>query len=277
MQHADVRELLELAAAEPGGIDAWLRGRSAEAEQVSAHLDQCADCLAQLAELRDSAAAIREVIRDTPDSDLRARTLDLVAATGRSRDEAARVADDGPASRPVLASPGFSLRRLVPAMMLSAVAAALVAGVLVWRAVDDRLAAADAQLAEQHEALAGLTLVTDWTLRLGAAPDARLLRLTAPASGTATGTVLYSAASGELVMMAAALPEPPAGYEYRCWLDQGNGPERIGKMYQVGGVAYWGGAVERLRGISGQFTLGVTLASDDGGGPAGDTVLEGSS
>ena len=271
MDHAEVRELLEVAAAEPGGSDAWLAGASSEARQAREHLAHCPACATELAALQDAAGAIREVIRDTPTPQLRARTLDLVASTGRSRDPRSNPAAERPAARR-----RFSLRSLVPAVALSAVAAAAVAGVLVWRAVDARLNAADAQLAEERETLAGLTLVTDWTLQVGAAPDARLVPLAAPASGTASGTVLYSAASGELVMMATGLPVPQAGYEYRCWIDEGNGPERIGKMYQVGGVAYWGGAVDRLRGISGHFTLGVTLASQDGNGPAGPEVLKGS-
>ncbi|HEX6656275.1 MAG TPA: anti-sigma factor [Candidatus Limnocylindria bacterium] len=271
MDHADALELLELAAAEPGGVDAWLRGTSPEAEQARSHLAACQACRAELTSLRESTATIRDVIREMPATELRGRTLDLVAATGRDRPALAGAAD-----RPARPLRRFSLRGLLPAVALSAVAAATLAGVLVWRAVDLRINAADAQIEEQREALAGLTLVTDWTLRVGAAPDARLLRLEAPASGSGSGTVLYSAASGELVMMAADLPAAPDGYEYRCWIDQGSGPERIGKMYQVGGVAYWGGAVDRLRGISGHFRMGVTLASEDGDSPAGNEVLRGS-
>ena len=276
MDHAEVRELLDVAATEPGGVDGWLAGASADAARVSAHLAGCQACRTELDDLRESADTIRDVIRDTPAPELRGRTLELVAGTGRSRDGAAPIATIAAADRRAQRRRGFALGRLIPAMTLGALAAAAVAGVLVWRAIDMRLTAANTQIEEQREALAGLTLVTDWTLRLGSAPDAQLLRLTAPASGTASGTVLYSAASGELVMMATELPAPPAGYEYRCWIDQGNGPERIGKMYQAGGVAYWGGAVERLRGIGGHFTLGVTLASkaSDSGG---DQVLEGSS
>jgi hypothetical protein len=77
-------------------------------------------------------------------------------------------------------------------------------------------------------------------------------------------------------MVATGLPVAPTGYEYRCWIDQGSGPERIGKMYHVGAVAYWGGAVDRLREIDGPFTLGVTLASLATRAPGGETVLQGS-
>jgi hypothetical protein len=267
MDHAEVRELLELAAVEPGGIDAWLAQQSAEAAAVNQHLAACAGCAAERDALRGSAATIREVIRSTPSPELRARTLDLVAATGRGR--APEGVQPAPRGR-------FSLRSILPAAALGAVAAALVVGVVAWRTLDARLIAADARIAEQRNAIAGLTVVTDWTLRLGAAPDAQLVRLSSPQGGAAaSGTVLLSADRGELVMLATDLPAPPTGYEYRCWVDQGSGPVRIGKMYQVGSVAYWGGAVERLRGIE-AFTLGVTLASQASDGPGGATVLTGS-
>ena len=267
MEHADVRELLELAAAEPGGVDGLLDGRSPESERIREHLAGCAACRAELAELRGSAATIRDVIRSTPTPELRARTLELVATTGRNRDAAAAATDRR--------GGWFSLRSLVAAFSLGAAAVAVLALVLVWRTVDTRLTAADARINEQQSAIAGLTVVTDWTLRVGSAPDAQLVRLESQAgSANAAGTVLLSADRGELVMIASGLPAPPEGYQYRCWIDQGTGPVRIGRMYHTGAVAYWGGVVDRLRGIQKPFTLGVSLVSDTSSAP-GDPVLLG--
>jgi hypothetical protein len=267
MDHAEVREALELAAVEPGGLDAFLRGGSAQATSVNQHLAECAACGAHLSELREAADTIRDVIRTTPSPDLRARTLDLVAAADRAR--AARSGAEAPRRR-------FSLRSLIPAAALGAAAAAMIGGVVAWRALDARITAADGQIAQQRAAITGLGAVADWTLRVGAAPDAALIRL-APAAngGDGSGTVILSADRGELVMIASGLPAPPAGFEYRCWIDQGSGPERIGRMYRVGQIDYWGGAVERIRGIHGPFTLGVSLASQTGDA-GGDAVLRGS-
>jgi hypothetical protein len=259
MDHAEVRELLELAAAEPGGIDALLSGGSAEARRIEDHLAACDVCRAELDELRASVAAIRDVIRTTPTPELRDRTLALVTSAGRAR---TAELTPGPMAGPA-ARPRFSWRSLVPAASLGAAAVAVLALVLVWRTVDTRLATADARIAEQQSAIAGLTVVTDWTLRLGTAQDAQLIRLASPSGADReAGTVLVSAERGELVMIATGLPAPPDGYEYRCWIDQGSGPVRIGRMYHTGAVAYWGGAVARLRGISGPFTLGVSLVSE---------------
>jgi hypothetical protein len=46
-------------------------------------------------------------------------------------------------------------------------------------------------------------------------------------------------------------------------------------MYRVGQIDYWGGAVERIRGLTGPFTMGVSLASQ-AGDAGGDEVLRGS-
>jgi hypothetical protein len=275
MDHAEVREILELAATEPGGADELLAGASAEALGVHAHVAGCPSCRAELDELRRSSATIRDVIRTTPTAALRERTLSLVSTAGRVR-------SGEPASAAAIAAPAGPRQRRapmswVPALTLGGLAAAALAGIIVWRTVDARLTAADMQIAEQREAIAGLTAVADWTLRLGTAPDATLVRL-APSNGSsATGTVLYSADRGQLVMTASDLPAPPAGQEYRCWIDQGDGPLRIGKMYPVGPVAYWGGEVERLHGISGALTFGVSLVDETGEGGASDVVLAGAS
>jgi hypothetical protein len=268
MDHAEARELMELGAAEPGGVDALLASGSDEAGRIRDHLVECDACRAELAALQASSATIRDVIRTTPASDLRARTLDLIATTGRRR-SAELASQTGPRA-------GWSWRALVPAVSLGAVAVAVLAVALVWRSVDARLTAADARIAEQQSAVAGLTAVTDWTLRIGTEPDAQLVRLASPTSGgDASGTVLLSAHRGELVMIASGLPAPPRGYQYGCWIDQGDGPVRIGRMYITGTMAYWSGAVERLRGIEGPFTLGVSLVSEGSTAP-GDPVLVGS-
>jgi hypothetical protein len=268
MDHAEVRELLELAAAEPGGVDALLRRDSDDSQPIRDHLAGCAECQAELAELRESVATIRDVIRTTPAPELRARTLALVASTGRSRD-----------NEPVAAPPTrarFAWASLLPAVSLGAVAVAMIAIVLVWRTVDTRMTVADARIEEQQSAMAALTAVTDWTLQLGTAPDAQLVRLGSPSNADRVGgTVLFSADRGELLMIARGLPVPPAGYQYRCWIDQGDGPMRIGRLYGSGAMSYWAGDVDRLRGIEGPFSIGVSLVTDSGAA-AGEPVLVGS-
>ena len=75
MEHADALERMEIAAAEPEGLDRLMAGDTAEAAAVAGHLAGCPACTAELAHIRRTAAIAREVISTAPDPALRARTL----------------------------------------------------------------------------------------------------------------------------------------------------------------------------------------------------------
>src|SRR5829696_498084 len=85
MDHAEARELLELAAVEPGGFERLMAGDTAEASALAGHLAGCDDCSDEMLRLRRTGAVAREIVRSTAPADLRQRTLDLVAAVGRDR------------------------------------------------------------------------------------------------------------------------------------------------------------------------------------------------
>jgi hypothetical protein len=125
--------------------------------------------------------------------------------------------------------------------------------------------------------VAGLAIVTDWTLRLGADPAATGVRLAADEGGDAAGTVLFSPERGELVMVASGLPVPPDGQEYRCWIEEGGGRVPIGAMYRAGSIAYWAGEVGALRGRQGSVAFGVSLVDAESDGVSGEVVLAGAS
>ena len=109
---------------------------------------------------------------------------------------------------------------------------------------------------------------------MGAQPDATRVALAGMDAATgATGSVLFSAASGELVMVATGLDAPPAGMEYGCWVETGGDRRRIGKLYPGGDVQAWVGDVEGLDAVEPGSVFGVTLVPVDGG--SGETVLEG--
>src|SRR5688500_15009206 len=85
MEHAEARELLEIAAVEPGGFDRLAAGDTAEAAALAGHVAGCLECAAELERLRRASAVIREAVRTAPSADLRDRTLAYVAAVGRPR------------------------------------------------------------------------------------------------------------------------------------------------------------------------------------------------
>jgi Anti-sigma-K factor rskA len=167
--------------------------------------------------------------------------------------------------------------RAPAAWAASVAAAAVAAGILVWGMTTSRLADTESTIAAQRATVAGLSNVVDWTVRLSADPETSGVRLTSAGNGGATGTVLYSPERGELVMVASGLPAPPAGQEYRCWIEEGGERVPIGAMYRAGALAYWAGEVDALRGREGDLAFGVSLVDADSEGISGEVVLAGAS
>ena len=67
-EHEEVRELLQLAAVEPGGLDRLEAGDTPAATMVVGHLAGCPDCLEEMARLRRAETLLR------PDPGLGARS-----------------------------------------------------------------------------------------------------------------------------------------------------------------------------------------------------------
>src|SRR6478735_11658128 len=95
MDHDATREQLDLAAAEPGGLERLMAGDTATAQAVAAHLAGCDECSQELVRLQSSATLIRSAVRELPPDDLRARTLAAVRAQGVPRPLAAAAAPAG--------------------------------------------------------------------------------------------------------------------------------------------------------------------------------------
>src|SRR3954451_19514040 len=96
MDHADALERIEIAAAEPDGLERLMAGDTPDAVAVAGHLAGCEPCQAQLAAIRRTAVLARRVIAAEPDPELKARTLAYIREVGRDRSGgavAARAAD----------------------------------------------------------------------------------------------------------------------------------------------------------------------------------------
>jgi hypothetical protein len=276
MDHAEARELLEIAAAEPGGIDRLVAGDTPEAAAVAGHLAGCPDCTDEFARLRRASAVIREVVRTTAPPELRARTLAFVAAVGRERSPAtAALSASAPPEPAALAEGGTTgrrrLSRLVP--WAAAIAAVLVAAVAGTAAlvVSDR----DAALREQASVVDALVDVTTASLRIGGEADVQRVALAATAGGDANGTVVFSPHTQELLVVTSGLSAPVAGKEYRCWVESGGVRSRVGKMFFGGGLAYWAGPVDALAALEPGSQFGITLVDVASDTPEGAPVLVG--
>jgi hypothetical protein len=260
MEHDDTREQLELAAAEPGGLGRLMAGDTPMAQMVAGHLAGCAECTAELARLDRAARLIRDVVVELPPSDLRERTLVAVRAAGTPRGTIPAAVAAPPVSiSSAPAAQGRGGRGILGwvAVLAAAVVVSVVAtSVLVDSRVDERLAG-------QAQTIKALEEVTVATLEVTAEPDVRRVSLSAPDPGL-SGTLVFSPSTSDVVVVARGLTPPPAGKEYRCWVELANDRERVGLMFFSDGLAYWIGPVPAVAGLAGDATFGVSLVSIDG-------------
>ncbi len=270
MDHAEARELLELAAVEPGGLDRLMAGDTPDAASLAGHLAGCRDCTAALARLRRDAAVIAAVVRSTPPPALRERTLDYVRQIGRDRFLAPSIPVAARLTGPGRADPRSRGRR---AAVLAGLAAALIAAVAGTGLILE--ARNQAGIAQQADIIAALSRVTTWTLRLEAQPDARRVELAGSPGTDAGGSILFSPSSRELVVVVSGLTEPAAGREYRCWMEVEGQRGPVGRMFFGGDLSYWAGPVETLGDVGTSARFGISLVDATGSSVEGEPVLSG--
>jgi len=274
MDHDSVLEALEIAAAEPGGLDRLAAGDTPTAIAVAGHLAGCTACTLELERLRRVHDLAREVIVTTPAPELRERTLARVRSEGVPRGASAT----GPSAvTPFPEAPGRTAparppdrRRSVLGWVAAVAAAVLISVVatsfLVSAQVGDRLAA-------QDQAIEDLASVTTSTLKVMAQPDAERVALVSPTGADTSGTLLYSPSTTELVVVATGLTDPGPGKEYRCWVSSGGQRLPIGKMFFGGGLAYWVGPSPAVADLPEGETFGVSLVDAAGATLEPDPVL----
>ena len=290
MEHAEARELLEIAAVEPGGFARLVAGDTPEAAALAGHLAGCPACAAEMERLRLSAVVIRDAVRLLPPPELREQTLAYVAALGRPRGRAANeeplvsaVPVSSAASPASPAEPldlGKARRGLVggvsrPGVWVAALVAAVViavAGTAIFVG-----AARDRQGADLVEEISSLRDVATWTIRVDSQHDARHVALAAAAGGGPTGTLIFSPSSTDVVVVATGLTPPAAGQEYRCWVETGGSRQRVGRMFLGADLFYWVGRASSLTGLGPGSTFGISLVPVTGESVDGAPVLVGQS
>ena len=287
IDHEQVRELLELAAVEPGGLDRLAAGDTAESAAAAGHLAGCASCMEEARRLAAVGPVLRDAVASVPPDELRARTLALVKAVGRERPmpAAAEVEEAGPSLAPplvaseraqptpltadsVVLATRSRRRPRWPILAAAAVLVVLVVGGSLFAFMSaGRLQTQAANLAELNQA----------TLDLTAQPDAVRVALIGVTDPTAApGTLLFSPGTQELVVSAPSLTEPARGQWFACWMTRPDGSRvRLGWMEFGGGLAYWAGWSEELAKAGPGTTFGVTLVGDDGKPVAPGDVLQG--
>lgn len=272
MTHEEALELLELAAAEPDGFERLAAGDRPEAAALAGHLAGCPTCRAEHEALRRLAGVLQTVLSELPADDLRDRTLTAVAELGRPRGGGAGTST-GPAPepglrRPAAGTPGRARRRRL--LRVAGLAAALLVALGVGLVAG--LQSREGDVRGRDLVVGALERLAATSLDVAAAPDAVTVALAAP-NGRAEGRVLFSAASRRLVVVASGLEPPPAGREYRCWVEVGGERIAVGRMVFAADLAYWAGPAEALAAGS-PTRFGISLVAVDATEP-GEPVLEG--
>lgn len=269
IDHADVRELLELAAVEPSGIERLSAGDTAEAAVVAGHLAGCPSCAEEARRLATAGPILREVVGSIPPDALRERTLAFVRQVGRARGASAPVPTTA-IGRAIDPSRLTRLRRWQAGWPV-ALAATIVISLVVGGALVG--ARSGQELRDQQAQTAALAKLDAATLSLAGKPDVQRVALIATTDTAVTGTLLFSATARDLVMSASGLKPPAAGQEFSCWMTAPDGSRiRIGTMVFGGGLAYWAGWTDELAAARPGTQFGVTLI-DGSGKPVGDVLI----
>lgn len=289
MEHADALERIEIAAAEPQGLERLMAGDTPDAAAMAGHLAGCPACVEQLARIRRTADIAREVIRAQPDPALRERTLAFVRAVGRDRSGAVATADGATAAAPgILSTPPTvpPVARAIPVAIharaawrprlawVAGLAAALVVATTLGFAVGGGFG--PRQGGDRSAEVSQLRGATAAAMRIAAQPDARHVALAAsPGGGSAAGSLVFSPGSGELVVVATGLAPVAAGQEYGCWVEVDGQRRRLGRMYRAGDLWTWAGPASGLADLPAGAVFGVSAGPAGGGGTAAP-VLTGS-
>jgi hypothetical protein len=288
MDHDEVLEQLELAAVEPDGLARLMAGDTATAAAVAGHLAGCSACAGEFERLGRAAPLIRDVVRTTPPADLRERTLAFVREHGQPRGAPAVAAPEpasvssgplaaAPVQDPAAAPIPFQPRdvpgrsaRVLPWVAGVAAVLALALAATSFLAVQQ----ASQQSAERDRTIGRLEAVTSATLEITAAPDAERVTLAASDADT-SGSLLYSPTTTRLVVVARGLGRPPAGQEYRCWVEVDGARQSVGRMVFADDLAFWVGETPAVSEAGPGTTFGVSLADLDSPAIDGPPVIVG--
>ena len=292
IEHSEARELLELAALEPDGFARLDAGDTPEAAALADHLAGCSACAAEADRVRASAALVREYVIESPDPELRDRTLALIRQVGRRPLASATAGPATTAPAVIVAAaaapiptapadvpgeapiPRARMESVAPtpppvrrrsfrsvAWPVALVASVILASLGTATVMNSRNAA---DLEANREAAGELARLASWSLKVSAEPDSQQVSLTSPSGSDASGTLLYSPTTTDLVVVARNLPAAPAGQEYRCWVTVDGSTRDIGLMEVGGGLAYWVGPVPGLDQLPAGTPFGVSLAEING-------------
>ena len=274
MDHDETLEMLEVAAVEPGGLDRLIAGDTAQAARIAGHLAGCDACATEMERLRRAAPLLRDLIRTTPPADLRERTLAVVRQRGVQRGVQRGIPGDHPGrGGPETRRLGPDTRGSVRLPWVVGIAAAMLVAVVAGSALVG--GSQDGSASAQDRVIAALEGVASSTVALTADPEHRRVSLVSGGRGTATGTLLFSPRTGDMVVVATGLAALSGGDEYRCWVMVDGERLSVGRMYVAQDLAYWVGMAEVMMELPPDVSFGVSLVPAGADEPDDDPLLLG--
>lgn len=237
------------------------------------HLTVCHSCLQEVAQLRETAAALGEASAETPPAGMRDRVL---AEARRTPQEGVPAA---PAAPPALAAPAAPPapparaagptparrrfdQRLRPVMATAAavVVLALVSIAAAVTMLADRNAELESQLAQARDVVDVLSQ-----------PDVRIVELDSPAGTRAR--LLYGPETDEAALVLDGLADLPEDEAYQLWVMHAGTPlpDRVFRPDQEGRAV-----VSVERGVVGADAVAVTVEPREGSAePTSDILIQG--
>jgi anti-sigma-K factor RskA len=239
---------------------------AAERSAFEAHLASCADCTADVRQLRTAAGALAYAVPQvSPPASLRARILAQASASGNTP---ARETS-GPGA--VAAPPGVVVRerRGLPAWLQIAAMLVIGAGVFLYAQrmqarvsnLEAQLAQAQAQVATSDRLIADARTVAfraQNAMGVFAAPDVARIDLAGqPVAQMARARALWSRQRG-MVFTVSNLPPLPPGRVYQVWVVTAQAPVSAGLLTpdgSGGGSVYFETPVDILPPVAVAVTL----------------------
>jgi anti-sigma-K factor RskA len=230
MEHQEYQELLAMHALD--ALDA------SEARVLEEHLGTCADCRAEMIELRNAGALLAHAATPAePGIEVRNRIL---AAVSSQRERAQSTS--APSAQVVPLQPRATRNIWTIGLRLAAAIAfvALLIGVIVlWRR-EVRMQQEIAQLSrqvntQQHELVRDRDVLERQrtALALLNSPAAKKMELAGTLTQSTRGTFVYDQKTGKAILMAEGLPATPADKAYELWfIPKGHSP-MPGKIFTV--------------------------------------------
>ena len=200
------------------GLHAMQALSTEESAVVQAHLAECAQCRAELAEATgDLALVALSVEQHAPPAGARERLMRRIAEDAQAKPLAAKILKF---ETHVVKRVGFWAPRAAVAALL------IIAAGLTWEVkhLDERLRGAHARLEKLTETNARAQAVVD----LLTAPSAQRVLLTSAKTPPApSGRAVYLPASGGLIFQGNNLAALPEGKTYELWVIPANGTAPI--------------------------------------------------